>query len=121
VHGEVASSVKSGEFAVEHGLPEYGLDCHLPFSVEPVTVLGRDERAHPGVPAALPPGAGGLALAGVRWDQQRDPLRSETVHLLVVPVAGIRDDNVGLVEDPDLPQLPAGRASSARSITGSGV
>ena len=50
-----------GEFSVEHGLRERGLDRPLSFSVEPVAVLGREEVAHPS--AYRPPFQPGRAVA----------------------------------------------------------
>ena len=95
VHGRPASSLEAVDLAVELCLPEHRLDRHLASSVERVTEFGCDQPPHPRVSTALPAGSRVSSLAGIGWDQQRDPLGGHGVHLIAVPVAGVSDDHVG--------------------------
>jgi hypothetical protein len=50
------------------------------------------------------------ASAGVGWDQDRDAVGGDLVDLFEVPVAGIGDDDVGVVGDAGGRELPTSSA-----------
>jgi hypothetical protein len=71
--------------------------------------VGRENAAHEGVAPAVPARAGVVALAGVGRDQDGDIAHGKFVHLDVVPVAGVGDDDLERVVDPGGVQLALGR------------
>src|SRR3954452_15028877 len=81
--GGAASSLESIDAAVVLGLAEHGLDHRLALPVEPAAMLGREHATHERVGAAIPAWPRAAAFAGVRRDQDRDPLVDDPFHLLL--------------------------------------
>lgn len=97
--GGSASTCEAIDAAVELRVGEDGLDELLAFGVERGADIGRKDAAHEGVAPAVPAGSGVGAFTGVRGDQDGDVLGGEFVHLDVVPVAGVGDDNLERISD----------------------
>jgi hypothetical protein len=92
--GRAASSSETVDAAVELRLTEHGLDHRLALAVKPAAALAGEDAAHEGVIAACPAAASALALAGVRRDQHLDATIDDVLHLLLMPVAGIRKQHL---------------------------
>jgi hypothetical protein len=90
------------------GVAEDGLDHRLAATVELAAAFGGEDPAHEGVVAAGPSRSWCLALAGVRWDEDLAALGDRALHLALMPVAGIGQDDAGRLLDADLLQLAAG-------------
>src|SRR5215208_4331914 len=91
--GRPASSVKPAHPPVVLVWPNSDSTSVSVF-VEPLAALGRKHSAHPLAAAALPAGPDALSHAGVGRDQHLDAAGGDSVHLLVVPVAGVGDDDL---------------------------
>jgi hypothetical protein len=71
------------------------LEPRLAATVERAAAFAGEHAAHEGVVAAGPAGAGRLAFAGVREDEDLHALGGGAFHLLLMPVAGVGQHRVG--------------------------
>jgi hypothetical protein len=105
--GGSAASLEAGHAAVVLGVAEDGLDHRLTPSVELAAALAGEDAAHEVVIAARPTGPRALAFAGVGRDEHLAAARDGALHLVLVPVAGVGDHDVGDLVDADGVQLAA--------------
>ena len=80
--------------SVELGVREDGLDHGLALGVELFAAIGLQDAAHERVRAAVPARPGALAFAGVGWDEHLDAAFDDAVHLDLVSVARVGDDDL---------------------------
>ena len=97
--GGFAAALEAIEAAVELRIREHRLDGFLSSSVERFAEFGLQDGAHEYVGTAVPAWPGAFAFVGVGWDENRDALADDLLHLLLVPVAGVGDDHAGLLGD----------------------
>ena len=96
--GGASSSSEAVHAAVELRVAEHGLDHRLALPVKRAAVVAGEDSAHEGVVAAFPAAAATRALAGVRGNQDRDAAINNAFHLLLMPVAGVgQQDSWALV------------------------
>ena len=88
--------------------PNTGSIIAVASSIDLAAELGGQERTHPGISPAAPARPGPSAFGCVGWDQHRDPVGGELVHLLAVPVAGVSEHHRRLLFDARAGQLGAG-------------
>lgn len=67
--------------------------------------VARQGAAHEVIQAAVPARPCSAAFAGVRRDQRRDVTQHKLVHLRLMPVARVGDDDLQLLADAGLLQL----------------
>ena len=104
-----AAVVEPVDLPVVFGVSEYRLDRRLPFSVELFAEFGGEHSSHEGEPASGPAGSFAVAFAAVGRDQNREPVASgEVVHVLLVPVLSVGDDDRRLVGHAGLLELAEG-------------
>jgi hypothetical protein len=108
-NGGPAPSVKAIQATVELGLGEHRLDELLSLSIELAAVVGVEHPAHEGVEATVPAGSRRLASAGVRRDQHPDAVGDDAFHLVLVPIAGVREHDLRILGDAGGVKLAAGR------------
>jgi hypothetical protein len=119
-----AAVVEPVDLPVVFGVSEYRLDRRLPFSVELFAEFGGEHSSHEGEPASGPAGSFAVAFAAVGRDQNREPVASgEVVHVLLVPVLSVGDDDRRLVGHAGLLELAEGgldHRSQMREVAGGG-
>ena len=96
--GGSASSSEAVDAAVELRVGEDRLDDRLALAVELAAALAGEDPAHERVKAAVPAGPRAFSALGVGRDQHRDAAIDDPLHLLLMPVAGVRDEH--LAEPP---------------------
>ena len=78
----------------------------MSFSVQVFAEIGREHAPHERVPATGPARPLSVAFAGVGWDQHRDPVPGgDVIHVLLVPILRIGDNDLRRVGDTDLLKL----------------
>ena len=96
---------KRSDPAVELGVGKDGLDHALALAVERAGVVGGQHAAHERVRAALPARPRGLALGGVRRDEDLDAALDDRLHLHLMAVAGVGDNDLRWVGQAGVDQL----------------
>jgi hypothetical protein len=103
-----ATSSEAIDAAVELRVGEDGLDHRLTLTVELATALSGEDPAHERVKAAVPAGPRALATRGVGRDQHLDAAVDDVLHLLLVSVAGVGEQDRRVVRHAGGVQLAVG-------------
>jgi len=74
-------------------------DHRLALFVERAPGVAFEDAAHEGVEPAVSSGSGGAALERFGTHQRLDALVDDVLDVVLFPIAGVGDDNVGLLGD----------------------
>src|SRR3954451_19836553 len=96
--GGSAAALEAFDRAVELDLPEHRLDRDLTLPVELLATLCGEHAAYERVHAAGPARPWAPAQPGVGGNEDLDALAGELLHLALVPVAGVGQDDVGIAQ-----------------------
>src|SRR5215207_11183272 len=89
-----ASSSEAVDAAVEFRVGEDRLDDRLALAVELAAAVAGEDSPHERVEAAVPTRPRAFAALGVGRDQYLDAAIDDPLHLLLMPIASVRDEHL---------------------------